>query len=159
MKELVQRYGSQEAVSELLMKSKQWVSNVLAAADTREALAPILEQQGVKDSLSSSHLRDIAALPEKDQLKAAREALDNGGGKRAFRAAAQKAKEKRGQSVKGAKCEHLFTLNLTVDRKRDAPITLKSEITGEASTEVRARFEAFSDELKTFLLAEGSVAK
>ena len=51
VKDLVARHGSQEAVAELLMKSKQWVSNVIAASGAREALSPILEQHGVKSSL------------------------------------------------------------------------------------------------------------
>ena len=143
VKALVARYGSQEAVTELLMKSKQWVSNVIAAANAREGLSPILEQHGVKSSLPSGHLRDIAALPKGDRVKAAKEALDNGGGKRAFRAAAQKAKEKRSRSVPNTKSHHMFTLILTAEKRPDGAITFKPEITGEAGAEVTARFDAF----------------
>ena len=158
VKALVARYGSQEAVTELLLKSKQWVSNVIAAANAREGLSPILEQHGVKGSLPSGHLRDIASLPKRDRVKAAREALDKGGGKRAFRAAAQKAKEKRSHSVPDTKGHHMFTVILTVEKEPDGAITVKPEITGEASAEVRARFDIFCEEVRAHLIAKGATA-
>ena len=159
VKALVERYGSQEAVSELLMKSKQWVSNVVAAAGAREALGPILELHGVKGSLPSGHLRDIAALPTKDRVKAAKEALGNGGGKRAFRSAAQKAKEKRGQSVPNTKPVHMFTVIFTAEKEPDGTITFRPEITGVASAEVRACFDSFCETVKSLLIAKGATAK
>jgi ParB-like chromosome segregation protein Spo0J len=158
VKALVARYGSQEAVTELLMKSKQWVSNVIAAANAREGLSPILEQHGVKSSLPSGHLRDIAALPKRDRVKAAKEALDNGGGKRAFRAAAQKAKVKRSRSVPNTKGHHMFTVILTVEKEPDGAITVKPEITGKASAEVVTRFDTFCEEVKALLIAKGATA-
>ncbi len=158
VKALVARYGSQEAVTELLMKSKQWVSNVIAAANAREGLSPILEQHGVKSSLPSGHLRDIAALPKRDRVKAAKEALDNGGGKRAFRAAAQKAKVKRSRSVPNTKGHHMFTVILTAEKEPDGGVTFKPEITGEANAEVKARFDSFCEEVKALLIAQGTTA-
>jgi hypothetical protein len=140
------------------MKSKQWVSNLIAAANAREGLSPILEQHGVKGSLPSGHLRDIASLPKRDRVKAAREALDKGGGKRAFRAAAQKAKEKRSHSVPDTKGHHMFTVILTVEKEPDGAITVKPEITGEASAEVRARFDIFCEEVRAHLIAKGATA-
>lgn len=151
VKALVERHGSQEAVAGLLMKSKQWVSNVLAAAIAREGLSPLLEQHGVKDSLPSGHLRDIATLPEQDRVEAATEALDNGGSKRAFRKAAQKAKEKHGRSVSNSKPIRIFTVILTAEKELDATITLKPEVTGEASAEVKARFDSFCEDVKSLL--------
>ena len=155
---LAESKGSQEAVAELLKKSKQWVSNVIAAADVREELSPILEQHGVKGSLPSGHLRDIAALPKKDRVKAAKEAMDNGGGKRDFRAAAQKAKERRVHSTPNAKPEHIFTLILTAERAPDGSVTFKPELTGEASPEVKARFDSFCEEVKSLLIAKSTAA-
>ena len=146
---LVARHGSQEAVAELLLKSKQWVSNVIAAANAREGLSPVLEQHGVKSSLPSGHLRDIAALPEEDRAEAAKEALDNGGSKRAFRKAAQKAKEKRTQSVSNAKPSPLFAVTLRAEKEPDGTISFNSEVTGEASAEVRDRFDAFCKDVKS----------
>jgi ParB/RepB/Spo0J family partition protein len=158
VKALVTRYGSQEAVTELLLKSKQWVSNVIAAANAREGLSPILEQHGVKGTLPSGHLRDIAALPEGDRVKAAKEALDNGGGKRAFRAAAQKAKEKRSRSEPNTKGHHMFTVILTAEKEPDGTITVKPEISGQASAEVKARFDSFCEEVKSLLIGKGATA-
>jgi ParB/RepB/Spo0J family partition protein len=152
VKDLVARYGSQEAVAELLMKSKQWVSNVIAAAGAREAVGPILEQHGVKNSLPSGHLRDIASLPEGDRLKAAKEALSSGGGKRAFRRAAEKAREKR--SAPGKKPRRLFTLTLAAQKEPDGAVTLTPEVQGELSPEVKSCFEAFCAELRMHLSAE-----
>ena len=155
VKALVARHGSQEAVAELLMKSKQWVSNVIAASGAREALGPVLEQHGVKNSLPSGHLRDIASLPGEDRVKAAKEALSNGGGKRAFRKAAEKAKEKRSGSASKKKPRRLFTLSLTAQKEPDGAVTLTPEIQGEPSPKVRSSFEAFCRDLKTHFSAEG----
>ena len=155
---LVERHGSQEAVAELLMKSKQWVSNIVAAAEAREALSPVLEQHGVKDSLPSGHLTDIAALPGKDRVKAAKEALESGGGKRAFRAAAQRAKEKRGQPASPKKPDRMFTLNLTAEKAPDGAITIRPEVTGRASAQVLKHFDSFCEEVKALLIVKGATA-
>ena len=136
------------------MKSKQWVSNLIAAANAREDSAQYLEQHGVRSSLPSGHLRDIAALPKKDRVKAAKEALDNGGGKRAFRAAAQKAKEKSGRTVSNTKPDHMFTVILTAEKEPDGAIIIKPEITGKVSAEVKARFDCFCGEVKSMLAAK-----
>ena len=95
--------------------------------------AQSLEEHGVKSSLPSGHLRDIASLPKADRVKAAKEALENGGGKRAFRAAAEKAKEKRSHSVPNTKGHHMFTVILTAEKEPDGGVTFKPEITGEAA--------------------------
>ncbi len=155
VKDLVARHGSQEAAAELLMKSKQWVSNVIAASGAREALSPILEQHGVKSSLPSGHLRDIASLPERDRAEAAKEALSNGGGKRAFRKAAEKAKEKRSRSTPKKKPHRLFTVILSAFKETDGAVTLTPEVQGEASPEVKDRFEAFCRDVRTHLSSEG----
>jgi hypothetical protein len=83
--------------------------------------------------------------------KAAKEALDNGGSKRAFRKAAQKAKEKHGRSVSNSKPIRIFTVILTAEKELDATITLKPEVTGEASAEVKARFDSFCEDVKSLL--------
>ena len=154
VKALVARHGSQEAVAELLMKSKQWVSNVIAASGAREALGTVLEQHGVKSSLPSGHLRDIASLPAGDRVKAAKEALSNGGGKRAFRKAAEKAKEKRSSSASKKKPRRLFTLSLTAQKEPDGAVTLAPEVQGELSPKVKSSFEAFCRDVRTHLSAE-----
>ena len=117
VKALVDRQGSQEKVAQILMKSKQWVSNVLAASRVRGSLAPTLEKHGVKDSLPSGHLRDIAALPPAEQAQAAHEALESGGGKRAFRKAAQKARSDQGSPDSHAKPTPLFSLTFKAARQ------------------------------------------
>ena len=154
VKDLVARYGSQEAVAELLMKSKQWVSNVLAASGAREALGRILEEHGVKSSLPSGHLRDIASLPKADRVKAAKEALSNGGGKRAFRKAAERVKEKRSGSLSKNRPHRLFRVILTAQKEPDGTVTLTPEVQGELSPEIKSSFEAFCRDVQTHLLAE-----
>jgi len=151
---LVQRYGSQEKVAAILMKSKQWVSNVLAASRVRESLGPSLDTQGVKDSIPSGHLRDIAALPPAEQAQAAKEALADGGGKRAFRKAAQKARAARGSSNSQTNQTRAISFILTIMRQHDGKLDLKAEITGEPGEEAKARFGAFCENIKSLLIAE-----
>ena len=81
-----------------------------------------------------------------------------GGGKRAFRAAAQKAKEKRSRSVRNTKGHHMFTVILTAEKEPDGTITVKPEISGQASAEVKARFDSFCEEVKSLLIGKGATA-
>ena len=118
----------------------------------------MLEQHGVKSSLPSGHLRDIAALPEQDRVAAAKEALEDGGSKRAFRKAAQKAKEKRSQSVSNAKPSPLFAVILKAEKGLDGTISFNSEVTGDPSAEVKARFETFCKDVKSLFADEGSTS-
>jgi|GEM_PF-2909395 ParB family chromosome partitioning protein len=151
---LVARHGSQEKVAQLLMKSKQWVSNVLAASRVRENLSDTLEKHGVKDSLPSGNLRDIAALPAPEQAQAAKEALETGGGKRAFRKAAQKARANRGSHDSHAKSIPLFSLMFTALRQPDGKLSFNTEVTGQPGGETKARFEVFCDDIKSRLLSK-----
>ena len=153
---LVDRHGSQEKVAQLLMKSKQWVSNVLAASRVRENLSPTLEKHGVKDSLPSGHLRDIAALPAPQQARAANEALESGGGKRAFRKAAQKAKADQGSPDSHAKPIRLFSLAFTAVREPDGRLMFNAQATGEPGAEAKAMFSSFCDDLKSLLLTQAA---
>jgi ParB family transcriptional regulator, chromosome partitioning protein len=155
VKALVDRYGSQEKAAQLLMKSKQWVSNVLAASKVRENLTPILQQHEIKDSLPSGHLRDIAALPPKEQAQAAKEALESGGGKRAFRQAAQKAKEKHGRTSTFDTPSHLFSLTLIAEKHTDGKISVTPKIAGNLSSTVRIKFNAFCDVVRSLLSEVG----
>jgi ParB family chromosome partitioning protein len=154
VKDLVARHGSQEAVAELLMKSKQWVSNVIAAAGAREAVGPILEEHGLKSSLPSGHLRDIASLPKADRVKAVKQALSNGGGKRAFRKAAEKVKEKRSGSTSKNRPHRLFSVILTARKEPDGTIALTPEVQGELSPKIKSNFETFCKAVETHLSAE-----
>ena len=151
VKALVNRHGSQEKVAQILMKSKQWVSNIIAASQVRESLGPALESQGVKDTIPSSNLRDIAALPADEQAQAAKEALADGGGKRAFRKAAQKAKAARGSADSGRRPTRLFSFTLTANRHESGNADLNTEITGEPDAEAKARFEQFCEDIKSIL--------
>ena len=154
VKVLVDRHGSQEKVAQILMKSKQWVSNVLAASRVRGNLTPTLEKHGVKDSLPSGHLRDIAALPLAEQTQAAQEALESGGGKRAFRKAAQKARSDQGSPDSHAKPIPLFSLTFKAARQFDGGLVFNAEVTGDPGAEAKARFEAFCEDIKSLLLAQ-----
>jgi len=154
VKSLVERHGSQEKVASILMKSKQWVSNILAASRVRESLGPSLEEKGVKDSIPSGHLRDIAALPENVQAQAAKEALAEGGGKRAFRKAAQKAKAARGLQHSRTDQARPVAFILTLIKRPDGKPDLKAEITGEPGEEAKARFGIFCEDIRSLLLSE-----
>ena len=88
-------------------------------------------------------------------MKAAKEALSNGGGKRAFRKAAEKAKEKRSSSASKKKPRRLFTLSLTAQKEPDGAVTLTPEVQGEPSPKVRSSFEAFCRDLRTHSLGRG----
>ena len=151
VKALVKRHDSQEKVAEILMKSKQWVSNVLAASRVRENLGHTLENQGVKNSIPSGHLTDIAALPAAEQAQATKEALADGGGKRAFRKAAQKAKAARGLAGSQTKPTFLLSFALTALRRHDGKVELKVEIKGDPDTEAKARFGAFCQDINSLL--------
>ena len=153
---LVTRYGTQEKVGQLLQKSKQWVSNVLAASRVRENLSPTLEQHRVKDSLPSGHLRDIAALPAPDQVRAATEALQGGGGKRAFRKAAHKAKGGTDGSASPSEPARLFSFSLAVEKHPDGILTFTPAVVGSASPEARTRFDAFCEDMKSLLSRQAS---
>ena len=154
VKALVQRHESQDKVAEILMKSKQWVSNVLAASRVRENLGHTLENQGVKDSIPSGHLTDIAALPAAEQAQATKEALAEGGGKRAFRKAAQKAKAARGVPDSQTRQAPLLSFALTALRHHDGKVDLKVEIKGKPGDRAKARFNAFCEDIKSLLAAE-----
>jgi hypothetical protein len=137
------------------MKSKQWVSNVLAASRVRENLGHTLENQGVKDSIPSGHLRDIAALPAAEQEQVTKEALAEGGGKRAFRKAAQKAKAARGLPDSQTKQTLLlFSFALTALKQHDGKVDLKVEIKAEPGAKAKARFDAFCEDIKSLLAME-----
>jgi len=153
---LVTRYGTQEKVAQLLEKSKQWVSNVLAASRVRDNLSTTLEEHDVKDSLPSGHLRDLAALPAADQVRAANDALQSGGGKRAFRDAAKKVKGARAPLQVPKKPVRLLSLSLIVERHPDGRLTFLPEIGGEVSSGARARFEAFCEEVKSLLASQSA---
>jgi ParB-like chromosome segregation protein Spo0J len=154
VKALVDRHGSQEKVAEILMKSKQWVNSVLAASRVRENLGHSLENQGVKDSIPSGHLRDIAALPAAEQTQATKEALADGGGKRAFRKAAQKAKAARGSPDSQTKQTLLLSFALTAVKQLDGKVDFKVEIKGEPCAEAKARFGAFCEDIKSIIHRE-----
>ena len=156
---LVDRHGSQEKVAQLLLKSKQWVSNVLAASRVRDVLGPTLEKHGVKDSLPSGHLRDIAALPALQQAQAVKEALESGGGKRAFRRAAEKARADQGSADSLAKPIRLFSLAFAAMRESDGRLTFNDEITGEPGAEAKARFSSFCEVLKSILLSQAATGR
>ena len=151
VKSLVERHGSQERVAAILLKSKQWVSNILAASRVRESLGPALDDQGVKDTIPSGHLRDIAALPPAEQAQATKEALAQGGGKRAFRRAAQKARRAQGSPDSQAKPARLLSFILTATKQDDGTVDVKTETTGEPGEEAKARFDAFCEEIETLL--------
>ena len=136
------------------MKSKQWVSNVLAASRVRENLGHTLDDSGVKDSIPSGHLRDIAALPAAEQAQVTKEALADGGGKRAFRKAAQKAKAVQGSPDGQTKQTLLLSFALTVLKQHDGKVDLKVEIKGEPGAEAKTRFGVFCEDIKSLLATE-----
>jgi ParB/RepB/Spo0J family partition protein len=155
---LVARHGSQEKVSQLLMKSKQWVSNVMAASRVRESIGPTLEKHNVKDSLPSGHLRDIAALPPSDRVQAAKEALADGGGKRAFRKAAQKAKNLRESAGSSGRTVRLWSFSLAVAKQPNGRLTFTPEVVGDPSPEAKARFDSFCEDVKSLLSTQAALA-
>ncbi len=151
VKALVARHGSQEKVCQLLEKSKQWVSNVMAASRVRANLGPTLEKHNLRDSVPSGHLRDLAALPEQDQVRAATEALHSGGGKRAFRKAAQKAKNGK-EALGSARRPALFFLfSLAVKKLPDGKLALTPTLAGDVGPEAKARFDSFCEDVKSLL--------
>jgi ParB family transcriptional regulator, chromosome partitioning protein len=154
VKALVQRSGSQEKVALLLMKSKQWVSNILAAAKVRDTVAPALEELGMQRTLPSGHLREIASVPPQEQPSVVEEAIHDGGGKRAFRAAAAKAKKPQGDTESASTSKVLFSLTARAERLQDGSISLKTEQNGEVPPEVRLQFKGFCAKLRETLNAE-----
>ena len=156
---LVTRYGTQEKVAQLLEKSKQWVSNVLAASKVRENLSTTLHEHDVKDSLPSGHLRDLATLPAADQVRAAKDALHNGGGKRAFRNAAKKARSATESPAAFKDPVLLFSFSLIVERSHDGRLVLRPEIVGEPSPDAKSRFEAFCADIESLLASRSAMGK
>ena len=150
LRSLVDRYGSQEKVAQLLVKSKQWVSNIPAASRVREAVTPTLERLNLRDSVPSGHLKDLAALPPAAQSAAADEALRSGGSKRAFREAARRVKGATASSPGRPGTAMRLTFTVAVER-RGEDVVLRPGITGDPSPEVRDRFDAFCAEIRTLL--------
>lgn len=148
---LVKRAGSQEKVAERLMKSKQWVSNILAASKVREAIGDTLEGQGVRSSLPSGHLREIAGLPKDDQASAAKEGIRCGGGKRAFRAAAKKAKLEGSTPRTSPKPGCLFTATLSVLRQSDGTLAYQPKLDGNVPSKAKTAFADFCEAVKRII--------
>ena len=155
---LITRYGTQEKVAQLLEKSKQWVSNVLAASRVRDNLRTTLEEHDVKDSLPSGHLRDLAALPAAEQVQAANDALQSGGGKRAFRNAVKKVKKTRASQEAPKEPVRLLSFSLAVEKHLDGRLTFLPEVDGDVSPRAKARFEAFCEDVKSLVTSQSTDA-
>jgi hypothetical protein len=52
----------------------------------------------------------------------------------------------------------MFTVILTAEKEPDGTITVKPEISGQASAEVKARFDSFCEEVKSLLIGKGATA-
>jgi ParB family transcriptional regulator, chromosome partitioning protein len=151
---LVERVGSQDKAARLLLKSKQWVSNILAASRVRQTVGAALEERGVHETLPSGHLREIASLPPADQKVAAQKALDAGAGKRQFREAAARKRSGGAAAPVSGKEKEILRASLVVVRSARGGLWVNPMLSGPASHEVKGLFDRFCTEARQVLSAE-----